>query len=83
MVVFPNPFSHKAVLTLFNQHFKNATLRIYNSLEAVVKEMTIVRDAMHGVSTDVTIDRDGLTSGIYFVRVSDGETVYTQKVVIE
>jgi hypothetical protein len=78
--VYPNPFHSSALLAL---PFSNGELKIYNSLGAVVKEMTVRRDAMHGVSTDITINRDGMADGLYFIKASSNDGEWVGKIIIE
>lgn len=74
--VYPNPFSTTAT---FNAHpaMKNATLRIFDLSGQLVRTAS-------GISGEiVTISRNGLAAGIYFVRLEqDGKIVATEKMVI-
>jgi hypothetical protein len=73
--VFPNPFHVTTTLNL-DKDFRQATLRIYNTLGSLVKEQNI-----NGQSA--AINREGLENGIYFIRVSDGEHEWMGKIIIE
>jgi hypothetical protein len=72
--IYPNPFHYAATL-----HFNGtnqATLKIYNTLGSLVKEHSIT-------SKNTVITREGLSDGIYFIAVSDGEKEWKAKIVVE
>ena len=59
--IFPNPFHSTATLVL-DDNFENADLKFYNVLGKQVKKQKII-------SQTTTIDREGLTNGIYFYQI--------------
>lgn len=75
ITAYPNPFSNETILRS-GKGFKNATISIYNVLGQEVKHIENIS------GTSVTIPRDGLTGGIYHLRLNDGNTSATQKLVI-
>ncbi len=78
--VHPNPFSSQAIVT-FNSSTEGAfTLKMTDLLGEVVstKEINVV----HG-SNQATIDRNGLSSGMYLLSISNGNGSITRKVLIE
>jgi len=72
--IFPNPFHTAATLHL-SLSTVNCQLSIYNVLGEVVKSQII---------TDGTtvIDRDGMSDGIYFIRVTGDENEWCGKMVV-
>ncbi|MBK7681830.1 MAG: T9SS type A sorting domain-containing protein [Bacteroidetes bacterium] len=75
-VLFPNPFINHSTLKL-NQSLKSATLNIYNiNGELVLQYLTI-----SGQST--IINRDQLSSGLYFIQIIDNDKIIlTDKIII-
>ena len=78
ITVFPNPFSTETVLKTDNS-FKNASLTIYNSTGQVVKQMTPINSE---AGKTVTLFRDNLPSGLYFIRLTQNNKSYIVKLVI-
>jgi PKD repeat protein len=70
----PNPFHSTTTLHL-NNISPQATLKIYNTLGSLVKEQSIT-------SENTVITREGLSDGIYFVVVSSGEKIFSQKIIV-
>jgi len=74
--IYPNPFSTQTILQT-NKLFKNATLTVYNSFGQQVKQIKNIS------GQTVTLFRDNLASGLYFVRLTeDNKTYATKKLVI-
>jgi hypothetical protein len=74
--IFPNPFSSQTILNT-DKVLKNATLTLYNSLGMVVRQMI----NLNGKS--ITLHRDNLSSGIYWVHLSeDNQTIDNDKLII-
>jgi hypothetical protein len=73
--LFPNPFHSTATLQ-FSNDFNSAALKIYNAFGTLVKEQTITGQTH-------IITRDGLSDGIYFIRVTDREREWVGKMLIE
>lgn len=74
--VFPNPFSSQATIQTGNS-LKNATLSVCNSLEKTVKQI----ENISGVQ--ITLHRDNLPTGLYFIRLTQGnQTIATKKLMI-
>lgn len=73
--IFPNPAYGNFTITL-NQQINNGELKIYDVTGRVVHEQTIINQKSEIINYH-------LSAGIYFVKVSDGEKIYTQKLVIE
>ena len=78
--VQPNPFSASAQLVFNSSVEGNYTVRMTSLIGAVVssEEKNIVRG-----SNDITIERNGLSSGIYLLSISNGSSSITRKVIVE
>jgi hypothetical protein len=78
--VVPNPFTTSANVT-FNSDLEGTyTVKMMNLLGAVVatKEVNITRGA-----NQTSIERNGLSSGIYILSISNGSSSISRKVIIE
>jgi predicted outer membrane repeat protein len=73
--IYPNPSTGKFVVEL-NEKTDEANFELYNAVGTQVYEATIK-------SVKETFDLRKYNPGIYFVKLSDGEKVFTQKLVIE
>jgi hypothetical protein len=76
IAVYPNPIHANGEIKLTSFNSSSAILKIYNTLGAILREQIIT-----GQST--VISREGLDNGIYFIRVSNNEGVWSGKVVVE
>ena len=74
--VFPNPFSIHTTLQT-DSYFNDATLRVYNSFGKIVKQI----ENISGQS--ITLFRDNLQSGIYYISLSQGgKVIKSEKLVL-
>lgn len=74
--IFPNPFSSQTTLHT-DHYFYDATLTVYNSFGQLVKEIKNIS------GQTVTVFRDNLPNGLYFIQLSeDSKIISSQKVVI-
>lgn len=74
--IFPNPFSTQTTLQTDNL-LKNATLTVYNLYGQTVKQIKNIS------GQTVTLSRDNLASGLYFVRLKqDNKVIAADKLVI-
>lgn len=74
--IFPNPSSTETTFQT-DKLFKDATLTIYNSFGQTVKQIKNISERT------VTLFRDNLPSGLYFLRLTeDNKTFSTDKLVI-
>ncbi|MFN3840417.1 MAG: T9SS type A sorting domain-containing protein [Cyclobacteriaceae bacterium] len=70
LTIFPNPFSTQTTLQTDNI-FTNATLTVFNSLGQAVRQI-------HNLSGQkIIFHRDNLTSGLYFIWLTEGNKVIT------
>ncbi|OFX35673.1 MAG: hypothetical protein A2X08_12535 [Bacteroidetes bacterium GWA2_32_17] len=74
--LFPNPFSTQTILQT-DKVFTNAILTLYNSLGQQVKQIKNIS------GQTITLFRDNLTSGLYFLRLTqDNKVITTDKLII-
>ncbi|MBC7861668.1 MAG: T9SS type A sorting domain-containing protein [Bacteroidia bacterium] len=74
--IFPNPFSTETTVSA-SENLSNATLIIYNSLGQQVKQQKNIS------GQTITLHRDNLPNGIYFLQIIKENKVYsTNKLVI-
>ncbi|MEO4005499.1 T9SS type A sorting domain-containing protein [Flavobacterium sp. CAU 1735] len=72
----PNPFTTELYITAPSD-FKNATIKVFNSIGQLVRELTNVN------GNTITVRRDNLNSGIYFVRIQEsGKIMATNKIIL-
>ena len=73
---FPNPFSSQTTIQT-DKVLKNAIMTVYNSYGQQIKQIENVS------GQTITFHRDNLSSGIYFLRLTqDNETIQTEVIVI-
>ena len=76
MKIYPNPFSSHTTLWTAGE-YQNAALTLYNLSGLKVKQLTDIS------GQTITIHRDNLPSGIYFLNLTEnGEIVAVEKLVI-
>ena len=73
--LYPNPFSTQTTLQTDNL-FKNVTLTVYNSCGQQVKQLNNIS------GQTVTLFRDNLPSGLYFLCLTEDNKIYIDKLVI-
>ncbi len=74
--IYPNPFSSQTVLQT-DKGFKNAILKLYNSLGQQIKQINNIS------SLTITLTRDNLLCGLYFLQlIQDNKTLATDKLII-
>lgn len=73
--IYPNPFSSQTTLQT-DKILKDATLTVYNSIGRQVKQIK-------NIFGPITLERDNLPGGIYFIRLTqDNKTIATEQVII-
>ena len=76
VTIAPNPFSTETTLKS-NTSFANALVIIYNIFGQEVKRITNIS------GSDLTLHRDNLDAGMYFIRMEEsGKTIMTNKLII-
>ena len=74
--IFPNPFSSMTTLQT-NVSLQDATVSIYNSLGQLVKQI------QNASGQTITINRDNLTKGLYFIQLTrDNKKMLVEKLII-
>ncbi|MBE0663497.1 MAG: T9SS type A sorting domain-containing protein [Bacteroidales bacterium] len=74
--IFPNPFNNQTTLQTDNI-LKNATLSVYNCFGQTIKKIRNIS------GQTITINRDNLPSGVYFIRLTqDNKIIATNKLII-
>lgn len=71
----PNPCTTQTTLQT-NNLSRNATMTIYNSIGEEVKQIKNIS------GQEIIFHRDNLPSGLYFIRLNDGDKIFTDKLVI-
>lgn len=71
--VYPNPATSQIVLMVSNELSKNAQLEVFNALGQLVSQSFLPESR--------ELDISGFTSGIYFLKVSDGNQATVKKVI--
>jgi hypothetical protein len=79
LFINPNPFSEKVEINFTLMQPADVQLEIANMAGAVVKEMQAKR--FPAGSRQLVWDADGAEPGIYFLRMSVNERVYTRKII--
>ncbi|MBI4929752.1 MAG: T9SS type A sorting domain-containing protein [Bacteroidetes bacterium] len=75
-LIYPNPFYSSTTLQTDNS-LHNATLTVYNCFGQMVKQLKNINGQM------VTLSRDNLASGLYFVRLTeDSKVIVADKLII-
>lgn len=72
--VFPNPTS--GLLSL-NGPLENAQIRVFNQLGQVILEQNEVNHSTH------ELNLSGLSNGVYYLQIQQGEQVFLEKIVLE
>lgn len=75
MSIFPNPFSSEAILHT-DRPLKNATLTIENCFGQTVKQIKNIS------GQTLTLSRDSFPCGLYFIRLTEGDKIYTDRLII-
>ena len=79
-VIFPNPASHSAYLTVEMPEKGNLNIGIYNIVGQLVK--SIDAETTMGSNT-LALDLNGIKTGIYMVKIKSGNISSTKKLIIE
>lgn len=70
--IYPNPFSSQAILQT-EDVFKDATFTVFNALGQTIKEVK------HVSGQTTILLRDDLPSGLYFIRLTEGNILISTK----
>lgn len=77
--VFPNPFSEQATFEIeTEERYKNLTLTVFNVMGQAIKNISSNGD------NQMILDRNGLTSGVYFYQIqSEGLVLDSGKLIVQ
>jgi hypothetical protein len=78
--VFPNPAKNAANVSVEMPDNASLSIGLFNIVGQEVKSVTV--DAKKGVNV-VALDLNGLTSGVYLVKIQSGKMSSTKKLIIE
>ena len=73
--IYPNPAKGEFTISI-KAEVKNAQLEIYNVMLEKIYSITLI-------NKQETINTKQFSSGTYFIKVTDGEKLFTQKFVVE
>ena len=73
--VYPNPATNFTEI-LFNENNFGAEFNLYDIHGKLISSQTIT-------GTKITVNRNSLPAGIYFIRITNGEKVQTSKLIFE
>ncbi len=76
VTMVPNPMNSNGTLSFMSETTGTYSVRVSNAIGSVVSYKEI--DAKQGVNT-VTIERNSLPNGVYFISLSDGKNVTTHR----
>jgi subtilisin family serine protease len=79
--ITPNPVSEKAVLSYELNKMTNMNIKLYNEIGELVK-VIFEGKSSQGLN-QVSFDCTNLVSGVYIIRLTDGKTAITRKIVVE
>jgi len=77
---YPNPFNPSTRIQYTLSSTKFVTLKVYDVLGNEVA--TLVNDEVPSGSYEIDFNSDGLTSGIYFYKLTAGNFVQTRKMIL-
>lgn len=76
--IYPNPFTHYTIVEFENTEQKSHTIKLYKTTGELVREFKT------GIDDKVQINRENLTSGIYFLHLyNDKNLISTGKLIIK
>lgn len=74
--IYPNPFNNKFILSFKSGVCVNCSVSVFNSLGSLIYKQNITSEI-----TEINLNTHG--SGIYFVKVTDGTSTFTNKIIKE
>jgi len=81
LTTYPNPVSEQATVEFAVREKEDVTIALYNTLGQRVK--TLYRDTPRAEETQrVTVSTDGLSSGLYIVRLEGSSVTATQRITV-
>ena len=80
MDVYPNPANGKATLSIDLLQDENVSIKVYNTIGQLMKE---VNAQANSGENKIDLDLNGLTAGVYMVKVNAGKTTSTKKIIVQ
>jgi hypothetical protein len=77
-VFYPNPASDQVLIQLSEKYNENIKLKVFNTLGQLE-----LQDQINGGIMEKILNTNTLTSGIYFVQLSNGNLMRTVKIEIQ
>jgi hypothetical protein len=74
--IYPNPFNNKFILSFKSGVCLNCSVSVFNALGSLIYKQNIMSEI-----TEINLNAYG--SGIYFVKVTDGASTFTNKIIKE
>lgn len=78
--IYPNPAKNEAFVNVTLTNSSNLSVYVLNALGQIVKSNSL--QGFAGANT-LNVDLQGLNSGVYFVKVSDGNHASTTKLIVQ
>ena len=75
MEIFPNPFMDQTTIQ-FSENFVNGKLILFNAQGQLIREINSIS------GNQITLNRDGLAPGLYFIRLENGTNSFNVKITI-
>jgi hypothetical protein len=77
---YPNPFNPITTIKFSVETFHATSISIYNLTGRLVE--TLVNERLLSGKHEITWNASSQPSGVYFVKLSNGESVQTQKLIL-
>ena len=80
LMIYPNPFDEKTTVSFYLKKDEKVQISLYNMVGQCLKSFDLgTKAAGHN---EFIVNSEDLQSGIYFIRLQEGASVYTEKVAI-
>jgi len=76
--IAPNPVQNQATLTIESEKTSDLTLTLYDALGRQVKSN--INWTIEAGSNNTNINLDDLSKGLYYLQITDGESINTQRI---
>jgi hypothetical protein len=78
--VAPNPVQNQATITIESEESNELALTVFDALGRPVK--TNIHWSIHTGTNQMTINVDDLDSGLYYIQLTDGKAINTQRIIV-
>lgn len=79
ILVYPNPATDRARVEVSFENRQNYRVQLVNTLGETVQEVSVDE----GLGNQYTLQLEGLAKGAYVVRVTTGDSIYTQEIIVQ